>query len=163
MGPGQRFQPALAFRRLARRTDHRQYAARIRSYAAEIGNLARASPQDHMVEPQMLARTGLTLHRHLALTVANYLELKAIDPTLPVISVVQGSAPVDYGRCVTLYDRHGIDLRREPLLGVGSICRRQDSTDAEEIINLLCRLGVRRLHAYGVRTLALRRFADYVQ
>jgi hypothetical protein len=137
----------------------REYAARIRRYAQEIGGLAWASPQDHMCEPEMLARTGLTVRRHIELTVANFLDLMSIDDRLPVIPVVQGWTPADYAFCVALYARHGIDLTRAPLVGVGSVCRRQDSTAAQEIVEELWQLGVRRLHAYGVKTLGLRRFA----
>ncbi|MFK3983095.1 hypothetical protein ACI2K4_22295 [Micromonospora sp. NPDC050397] len=140
----------------------RQYAARIRRYADEIGHLAWASPQDHMCEPDMLHRTGLTVERHIDLTVGNYLELKSVDPGSPVIPVVQGWLPRDYARCVALYSRHGVDLTREPLVGVGSVCRRQGTTEAEQVIDTLRDLGVRRLHTYGVKTLGLRRFASRI-
>src|SRR5262245_14397982 len=115
----------------------RQYADRVRRYADHIGHLAWANPQDHMCEPPMLARTGLTVARHIDLTVANYLDLKAVDADLPVIPVVQGWTPADYEHCVLHYAAAGIDLTREPLVGVGSICRRQATGDAAQIINTL--------------------------
>ena len=40
------------------RTDERSYVAALRRYATEIGQLDWAAPMDHMVESQVLARTG---------------------------------------------------------------------------------------------------------
>jgi hypothetical protein len=138
----------------------REYAARIRRYATEIGNLDWAAAQDWMCEPAMLARTGFDLRRHQQLTVINYLELKSIDPALPIVPAVQGWHPGDYGKCVELYARYGVDLRTLPLVAVGSICRRQATAEVETIINLLReQYGLRRLHTYGVKTLGLARFA----
>jgi hypothetical protein len=120
------------------------------------------SGSEVVCEPAMLARTGLTVRRHIELTVANYLDLLSIDDGLPVIPVVQGWAPADYAYCVALYQRRGVDLARLPLVGVGSVCRRQDTATAGQIVDVLWQLGVRRLHTYGVKTLGLRRFADRI-
>lgn len=110
----------------------------------------------------MLARTGLTVAKHQQRTVANFLDLKAIDPTLPVIPAVQGWHPADYTRCVELFARNGVDLTREPLVGVGSICRRQSMPQATQVIDALQACGVRRLHTYGAKTLGLQQFADRI-
>jgi hypothetical protein len=63
---------------------------------------------------------------------------------------------------VLLFARHGVDLTREPLVGVGSVCRRQGRAEVGHIIDLLHQIGVRHLHAYGVKTLGLRSFADRI-
>lgn len=88
--------------------------------------------------------------------------MKSVDPGLPVLPVVQGCLPYDYARCVALYSRHGVDLTREPLVGVGSVCRRQGATEAEQAIDTLRDLDIRRLHTYGVKTLGLRRLASRI-
>jgi hypothetical protein len=141
----------------------REYAARIRRYADEIGSLDWAAAQDWMCEPAMLARTGYDVRRHQQLTVINYLELKSVDPTLPIVPAIQGWRPGEYGDCVELYARYGVDLRTLPLVAVGSICRRQATAEAEAIVNLLHEQhGLRRLHTYGVKTRGLARFADRI-
>jgi hypothetical protein len=134
------------------------YAARIRRYRDEIGHLAWAAGQDWMCEPFILARTGLDIGEHQRRTVANFLTLRRIAPDLPIIPVLQGFQVRDYLHCVSLYARHGVDLAAQPLVGLGSVCRRQATADTEQIITALHETGVTRLHGFGVKTLGLRRY-----
>ncbi len=134
------------------------YAARVRRYAQEIGHLTWAAPQDWMCEPFIHARTGLSVERHQWLTVSNYLTLLDVAPDLPFIPVVQGFQVRDYLRCVELYNRYGIDLTTAPLVGLGSVCRRQATGQAGQIITALHETGVTRLHGFGIKTLGLRRY-----
>ncbi|GHJ45860.1 hypothetical protein Cs7R123_32020 [Catellatospora sp. TT07R-123] len=76
---------------------------------------------------------------------------------------MQGWHPREYELCVDLYARHGVDLARQPLLDVGSVCRRQGSAEAERIVSLLNNLGLNRLHLYGSKTLGLARFAPRIE
>jgi hypothetical protein len=130
----------------------RQYAARIRRYRAEIGHLAWAAPQDWMTEPFILAKTGLSIAEHQRRTVGNLLCLRDLDPGLRVIPVLQGRTVPDYLRCADLYARHGIDLAAEPLVGLGSVCRRQASAEVELLVTALRARGIARLHGFGVKT-----------
>lgn len=137
-----------------------QYAAELRRYADEVGLMAYAAPQDWMCEPSMLAKTGLTVAEHQARTVGNFLDLKALLPSsLRLIPVVQGQTGADYERCLDLYDRAGVDLTAEPLVGVGSICRRQSTTEAAAIITTLAGYGLR-LHGFGLKLGGLALAAD---
>jgi hypothetical protein len=136
-----------------------QYVAAVRRYRDEIGNLAWAAPQDWMCEPFMLAKTGLAVAVHQAHTVANYLELRDLAPDLPFIPVLQGWRLDDYLRAADMYARAGIELTAEPLVGVGSVCRRQASGEIEVIVHALASLGLR-LHGFGVKTGGLARYAD---
>jgi hypothetical protein len=135
-----------------------EYVARLRRYRDEIGHLAWAAPQDWMCEPFILARTGGDVGEHQRRTVTNFLTLRDIAPDLPIIPVLQGFQVRDYLHCVVLYTRHGVDLAAEPLVGLGSVCRRQATTDTEQIITALRETGVTRLHGFGVKTLGLRRY-----
>jgi hypothetical protein len=132
------------------------YAAEITRFADETGGLAWAAPQDWMCEPFMLAKTGLTVAAHQARTIANYLELRA--RTGLVIPVVQGYALGEYEAHVEAYDRAGIDLRQVPIVGVGSVCRRQDMRVGARIVERLWGLGLR-VHGFGVKLTGLRAFA----
>lgn len=135
------------------------YVADVRRWQAEIGQLAWAAPQDWMCEPQITAKTGRAVGEHQWLTVANLLELRALAPELPFVPVVQGYTEADYVRCVELYDDVGVDLRREPLVGLGTICRRQGTDEAERIVRRIAGLGIR-LHAFGAKITGLARYAD---
>jgi hypothetical protein len=136
----------------------REYVARIRRCRDQIGRLAWAAPQDWMCEPGILAATGLSVAEHQARTVDNYLRLRELAPELPIVPVVQGWTPGDYARCVDRYARAGIDLTAAPLVGVGSVCRRQSTAQVGDIFTTLRRAGVRRLHGFGVKTGGLARW-----
>lgn len=143
------------------RTDERSYVGALRRYATEIGRLEWCAPQDWMTESHVLARTGLSLRTHQQRTVTNYLRLRELAPELPIIPVLQGQSVTDYHRCADLYEQYDIDLAALPLLGVGSVCRRQHSTEVEHILRSLAMRGYR-LHAFGAKVLGLRRYADAI-
>jgi len=129
----------------------RQYAERIRRYRDDIGYLAWAAPQDWMCEPGITSRTGLTVADHQRRTIDSVLALRAADPGLPVIPVLQGWTVTDYLRCTDAYSRAGIDLRAEPFVGLGSVCRRLATTAIDPIIRALYAHGITRLHGFGVK------------
>jgi hypothetical protein len=141
------------------RTTPTEYVAAIRRYSDEIGRLEWAAPQDWMCEPFMLAKTGLTVAEHQLRTVENYLELRSLAPELPFVPVLQGWSLDDYRRCVELYQQTGVDLAAEPLVGVGSVCRRQATGEIEAIVHSLAAMGLR-LHGFGVKAGGLVRYAD---
>ncbi len=141
------------------RTMPSEYVAAVARYAEEIGRLAWASPQDWMCEPAMLARTGLTIAEHQARTVDNYCRLRQLAPGLPFIPVVQGWRQGDYLACVDRYAAAGVDLATAPLVGLGSVCRRQASGEIGAIVGELSGLGLR-LHGFGVKRRGLARYAD---
>jgi len=100
--------------------------------------------------------TGLDVPTHQARTVANFIELRrlAIQEGLqtPIIPVLQGWSLDDYLQCWRLYEESGVDLRREPVVGVGSVCRRQGTKEAGEIFVRLAKAGLRgRMHGFGVK------------
>ncbi len=142
------------------------YAERVRRYAEEIGGLVFAAPQDWMCEPAILhggqfaamsfAGTGLTVREHQQRTVENFLELHDLAPDLPFIPVLQGWSTSDYLRCVALYADNGVDLAAEPTVGLGSVCRRQATHEAAEIIATVADAvpGIR-IHGFGIKTSGL--------
>lgn len=142
-----------------------EYVARLRRYRDEIGNLVWAAAQDWMCEPIILrggvagglrfAGTDLTVAEHQARTVANFVQLRELAPELPIVPIVQGWTVSDYLRCVDLYAAAGVDLAAAPLVGVGSVCRRQGTTDAGRILAALRDAGLHRLHGFGFKILGL--------
>src|ERR1700733_1859828 len=132
-------------------TSAEAYAAAVAHYTAHVGRLDFAAPQDWMCEPFMIERTGLSVPEHQARTVASYLELRRIAPGLPFIPVLQGWQLADYLACADLYAAEGIDLAALPLVGLGSVCRRQSTGEIAAIAATFARRGVR-LHGFGVKT-----------
>ena len=137
-------------------TTPQDYVADVRRFADEIGHLAWVAPQDWMCEPFVMERTGLTIEEHQLRTVENFLGLREQLGML-VIPVLQGWERDDYLRCVALYHDAGVDLASEPLVGVGSVCRRQNTAEAAHIFRSLDGL---RLHGFGVKIDGLSVYGD---
>ena len=140
------------------RTAVEDYVTVVRRYVEEIGNLEWAAPMDWMCEPVMLAKTSLTVRDHQHRTVDNFLRLRDVAPDLPFIPVIQGWGIDDYLRCVDLYVAAGIDLTAYPTVGLGSVCRRQATTEIVTLVGVLAGLGLR-LHGFGVKTAGARLYA----
>jgi hypothetical protein len=137
------------------------YAGEVRRWALQAGGMRFASPQDWMCEPFMLDRTGLTVAEHQRRTADNFLELRSLAPELPWLPVLQGWAEADYLRHADQYAVRGVDLAREPLVGVGSVCRRQDTRAAERLVCRLARQGLR-LHLFGYKLKGLAHSARFL-
>lgn len=140
----------------------REYVDRVRRYQRNVGQLAWAAPQDWMCEPFITAKTGLSVREHQWRTIDSYVTLTSLAPDLPFIPV-QGFEPNEYLQCVDMYRNVGLDLRDVPLVGLGSVCRRQGTEAAERIVKSLHAVGVTRLHGFGVKTLGLQRFGHLLE
>jgi hypothetical protein len=146
-----------------------QYANEVRRYRDLIGKLDWAAPMDWMCEPwvidggnrggQFFHGTGLSVEEHQRLTVDNYLELRRIAPDLPFIPVLQGWQLADYLRCVEMYEAAGVQLRDQPVVGLGSVCRRQATSEINELVARLTSLGLR-LHGFGVKTAGITDYGE---
>jgi len=151
------------------RVSPEQYVDDVRRYRDEIGNLVWAAPQDWMCEPivieggvagrQRFVGTGLSVYIHQRRTVANLVRLRRLGPDLPFAPVLQGETGADYLRHAQMYETAGIRLADEPLVGIGSVCRRQTVSDIADAIGQLARAGIR-LHGFGIKTQGLPLLAD---
>lgn len=151
------------------RVSPEQYVADVRRYRDEIGNMVWAAPQDWMCEPivieggvaggQRFVGTGLSVYIHQRRTVANLMRLRRLGPDLPFAPVLQGETGIDYLRHAEMYETAGVRLADEPLVGMGSVCRRQTVTEIVDTVGQLTRAGIR-LHGFGVKTAGLPALAD---
>lgn len=132
------------------------YATAVRRYVDEIGKLDFAAIQDWMCEPFVLEKTKGTVELHQARTIQSLVDLRSIAPEIPWLPVLQGFTRGEYLHHVESYARAGVDLTREPLVGVGSICRRQATGEAEDILRELQSLGIR-VHGFGLKKQGLAR------
>jgi hypothetical protein len=136
------------------KTKEKEYIKEVERFRDEIGNLEWCSPMDWMCEPSMLNKTGKTILEHQKLTIKNFLKLRNELGYL-VIPVLQGWERDDYLKCIDMYEYEGIDLSSEMLVGIGSVCRRQNTKEIEDII---CCLEGLNLHGFGVKTSGIKRY-----
>lgn len=131
-----------------------QYVREVATFVREIGQLQWAAIQDWMCEPHIIQKTGLSIIEHQRRSVMSLLTLSGLAPELPWAPVLQGWTLDDYHRHVEMYAEHGVDLESYQTVGVGSVCRRQASTQAAGIIRSLACHGLR-LHAFGFKLTGL--------
>ena len=125
-------------------------------------NLRWAAQQDWMCEEVMLEKTGLTVREHQRRTVDNFIELRSLDCDVPIIPVLQGYTMDEYKECFEMFEASGVDLRAEPVVGLGSVCRRQNTEDIERIVACFHAKDLR-LHGFGVKTLGLKRYGEMLE
>jgi hypothetical protein len=149
------------------KTSPEDYVSAVVRYDTEIGNLSWAAPQDWMCEPVMLAKTGLTVVEHQRRTIANFAYLTELwdhvsDTESPFMPVLQGWTLADYLRCWDMYAEAGINLSEYEVVGVGSVCRRQATSEIGDILTALYERDERGegtpLHGFGVKLQGLGRY-----
>lgn len=126
------------------------YVSEVRRLFFDVRQLVGAFIKDWMCEPSIISKTGLSVYDHQLLTVRSYLDLSTADPSLPWLPVIQGWSVSDYLRCVDMYYCAGVDLSSFPLVGVGTLCRRQSTSDAFDILSALSSFGFN-LHGFGFK------------
>jgi hypothetical protein len=146
-----------------------EYVAFARRCRDELGSLDWVSPQDWMCEPwiieggyhggQYFAGTGLGIAEHQRLTVENYVTLRDLAPDLPFIPVLQGWELDDYHAHADAYAAAGVDLTSQPVVGIGSVCRRQATGQIAAIFDSLYTRGLQ-MHGFGVKSAGLSLYAD---
>ncbi|MET9402667.1 hypothetical protein [Kitasatospora sp. NPDC002965] len=120
-----------------------------------------ASCQDFMCEPQITARTGFTVAQHQEFTVDSYLYLVEQFPAAPWMPVLQGQRVEEYLEHCAMYEAAGVDLGSLPLVGVGSVCRRQGTREAGHILAELAARGLA-LHGFGLKLQGLRTYGHHL-
>ena len=139
-----------------------RYIEQVRFYQETIGNMDWAAPQDWMCEPWIVAKTGLDVLEHQRRTVSNFIHLKELGPELHIIPVLQGWQMDDYLTHLSMYEAAGLDLTKFDTVGLGSVCRRQATSDIEMIVRTLYDRGLK-LHGFGVKTRGLKRYGQFLK
>lgn len=149
----------------------RQYADEVKRWSEYVGNLDWAAVQDWMCEPAIIhggsiagrkaPGTGLSIREHQEKTIDSFLTLKEMEPDLPWTPVLQGWRLNDYARHLQMYGDRGIDLTREKVVGVGSVCRRQGTVQIARIFRTLSWFGLK-LHGFGVKADGIRLYRQYL-
>lgn len=116
-----------------------------------------------VVKGQTFVGTHLDVKTHQRLTVRDFLDMRARAPKRRIAPTIQGGTVVEYLRCVRMYQTAGVDLHAEPVVSVGSVCRRQSTAEATEIIRALYGEGLTNLHGFGFKITGLRNCWDMLQ
>ena len=141
------------------KTKAHNYAARVRRYLDNVGGLEWAAPQDWMCEPFILEKTKKTVHEHQQLSVRSVLDLRTLTQDIHWIPVLQGWTRDDYQRHWQMYEQAGFDLENEAVVGLGSVCRRQGTVEAQDIVRSLKPL---RIHGFGMKSTAIKQFGEHL-
>lgn len=141
-----------------------EYAKLVNEYHAKVGRLQWAAQQDWMCEPivinggsvggQTFVGTKLSVFEHQKRTVLNFLELEG-KCKVPIVPVIQGYTKDEYHKCIDMFAVVGVDLTQYETVGVGSICRRQATDEAVEILESIAARGIR-IHGFGLKREALK-------
>jgi len=132
------------------------YADEVRRYRDEVGGMDWAAPQDWMCEPFVTAKTGLTVAEHQRRTIDNFIELRALAPDLPIVPVLQGWQASDYLEHIAAYAAAGVELAKESLVGLGTVCRRQATAAAMRIVHtVVTAVPAIRIHGFGFKVQGL--------
>lgn len=150
-----------------------QFVDQVRAQVTAIGldHVIGVAPQDWMCEDEIIdggatkdgtfvgTRTFLDPHHlrsldemvllHQQLTTDNLVELRRLAPDLPIFPVIQGKTLAQYLRHLHMYAERGVRLLDEPIIGLGSVCRRQGTDEIATIVRRLAGMGAR-LHGFGV-------------
>ena len=137
-------------------TTPQEYVTDVERFHDEIGKMNWAAPMDWMCEPFIVEKTGLSVREHQQRTTENIIELRSISD-MPFIPVLQGWEYGDYIDHITMYENAGIDLTAEPVVGVGSVCRRQGTREAQVILTTIRALGIKP-HGFGVKVSGLKKY-----
>lgn len=141
--------------------DHIQYIDEIQKIESEIGNINFISQQDWMCEPFIVAKTGLSVKEHQIRTIDNYIKLKTALPNSKIAPVIQGFRLDEYVECISMYKSNGIDLSKEEIVGLGSVCRRQSEQSIFDVVKTVYSYGIR-IHGFGVKLKGLSLYKDYL-
>lgn len=139
------------------RTSQEQYIEEVRLWSKSVGSMDWAAIQDWMCEPFITDKTGKSVVEHQERTIASYMGLMSAAPEINWTPVLQGWDKSDYIDHAFMYEDAGIDLSLLPIVGVGSICRREGTLEAANIMEHLSRGFNLNLHAFGFKTLGLKR------
>lgn len=139
-----------------------QYADEVRRWRDQFGGLKWAAIQDWMCEPFVLEKTRLTVGMHQMPTVNNWIILRNLAPEIPWVPVLQGWTFEDYLRHADLYLSFACTrLEQLPLVGLGSVCRRQDTAMVAELVRELHARSIK-VHGFGFKLEGVRRCARWL-
>lgn len=117
----------------------------------------RGIPDDQPDEPIRMAE-----FKHQWWTITNYKECIKEAPDLPIFPVLQGQDVEGQVRCADMYRRAGIDLRRLPMVAIGSVCRKQNTAEIEEIVSTIAvEFDLDNIHGLGVKSYGLELAGEY--
>lgn len=155
-----------AFSEIAKRGkytfSHKQYADECLWFRWMMPGMRWCAVMDHMCEPEMIQKKGKSVRWHQQKTTESYLILKYLAPTIPWTPVIQGYQRDEYMQHVDDYHREGIDLPSLPVVGLGSVCRREKTEMIESLVKELHGYGFK-THCFGMKSGGLENCSRYLE
>lgn len=122
----------------------------LKEVAVEVGRRRRELDKLH----DMLRRQVCV---HQQRTIDNFLDLQRSAPEVRWAPVLQGWEPKDYVAHAEAYERAGVDLNKAPIVGLGSVCRRDKLDTAQAVVTQLTGGKWKlRLHGFGLKKTAFK-------
>lgn len=118
--------------------------------------------QDYMCEDIMLKKTNKTVREHQLLSVDRFIRLYDLDSGFEIVPVLQGQTVDDYLVNIEDYRERGFDLNHFSTVGVGSVCRRQNTSEINDIMMNIHQKGIN-IHGFGVKSQGLKRYSKYLK
>ena len=125
-------------------------------------NIDWIASQDYMVEDIMLKKTGLTVEKHQELTVDRFIELYDLGSGFEIVPVLQGQTIEQYLNHINDYYERGFELRYFDTVGVGSVCRRQNTDEIGNIMEAIHNKGIN-IHGFGVKKQGLSKYGNFLK
>lgn len=117
--------------------------------------------QDYMCEDIMIRKTGLTVKEHQKKTIDKYIQLYDMNSGFEIVPILQGQTIEDYINHIQDYYERGFDLRYFKTVGVGSVCRRQNTQEIGNIMKKINSYGIN-IHGFGVKKQGLEKYGNYL-
>lgn len=136
-----------------------QYVERVREISSAVGMMDFACTQDWVCAPPVMEKTGLTVFEHQFNTAMNYLDLLELAPEVTWMPTLQGWTGEDYLLHVKIYEDLGVDLRKLPLVGIGTVASRQEDPMVGQVVRHLKADGIP-LHGFGVKKMGLKKYGE---
>lgn len=76
--------------------------------------------------------------------------------------MLQGYTFDEYMNCFDMYTRAGVDLARQRLVGLGSVCKRQATAFVADLVHELHGRGLK-IHAFGLKIEGLRKCSRWLE
>jgi len=142
--------------------DEKEYISELQRIENLSLNFEWVAQQDWMCEDIMIKKTGLSIIEHQIKTVENFEKLNSIEHDFQVIPVLQGKTLQDYWICFELFESKGYDLRKMETVGIGSVCKRQNTNEIGDIVKSFHKNGVS-IHGFGVKKQGIQKYGKYLK
>lgn len=127
-----------------------EYAVEVDEWIMMIGRPDFVAIQDWTCCPESVKASGKSVEEHQKRTLDSYLALKSLSPSVPWMPTIQGFTESQYLGSLHMHLKAGVNLIKEKIVGIGSVCRLQCKKMIGRVCRVMQRMGIR-LHGFGFK------------